>query len=168
MIAVPRINRTSEGDRVRFITDPTAGARLVIVTLDVDQLQHQMLEPLVAKYFGDGSMSEYLVSIARRDPPSLAPSSASSGGAGALGEIVYSSASPPLDAARADVTTGMFDLRMDELSRLADSGGEGTAPALSARMSIAIIRRTAAADGTRVLMSGGEHQGAWELLAEPG
>jgi signal transduction histidine kinase len=148
MIAVPRVNRTADGDRVRFITDPTAGARLVIVTLDVDQLQHQMLEPLVAKYFGDGSTSEYLVSIARRDEP---------------GTIVYSSASPPLEAAKADVTAGLFDLRMDELSRLADSAGEGTPPALSARMSIAIVRKTAGADGARVLTSGGEHQGAWQL-----
>ena len=77
--------------------------------------------------------------------------------------IVYNSASPPLDAAKADVTTGLFDLRMDELSRLADSAGAGTTPALSARMSIAIVRRTAAADGTRVLMSGGDQQGAWQL-----
>ena len=150
MIAVPHVNRTAEGDRVRFITDPTAGARLVIVTLDRDQLQHQMLEPLVAKYFGDGSTSEYLVTIARRD--SLVPDT-----------IVYSSASPPLDAAKADVTTGLFDLRMDELSRLADSASTGTTPALSARMSIAIVRRTAAADGPRVLMSGGDQQGAWQL-----
>ena len=178
MIAVPHVNRTAEGDRVRFITDPTAGARLVIATLDPDRLQHQMLEPLVTKYFGDGSTSEYLVTIARRDPPSLAatvpsfggtgpPSLASPlssfGGASVPDTIVYNSASPPLDAAKADVTTGLFDLRMDELSRLADSAGAGTTPALSARMSIAIVRRTAAADGTRVLMSGGDQQGAWQL-----
>ena len=163
MIAVPHVNRTAEGDRVRFISDPTAGARLVIVTLDPDQLQHQMLEPLVAKYFGDGSTSEYLVTIARRDPPSLASPSSSFGGASVPDTIVYSSASPPLDAAKADVTSGLFDLRMDELSRLADSAGAGTTPAFSARMSIAIVRRTAAADGTRVLMSGGDQQGAWQL-----
>jgi signal transduction histidine kinase len=162
MIAIPRVNRTAEGDRVRFISDPTAGARLVIVTLDVDQLQHRLLEPLVARYFGDRSTSEYLVTITRR-PPSLASPSASFGGASAPDEIVYNSAPTPLDAQKADVTTGLFDLRMDELSRLADSAGAGSPPALSARMSIAIIRRTAAADGTRVLMSGGDQQGAWQL-----
>jgi signal transduction histidine kinase len=178
MIAVPRVSRTVEGDRVRFITDPTAGARLVIVTLDVDQLQHQVLEPLVAKYFGEGSTSEYLVTIARRDPPSLASPSASFGGAsprslaspsasfGAPGQpdtIVYNSASPPLDAANADVTTGLFDLRMDEISRLADGVAAGMPPGASARMSIAIFRKPTASDGRRVLISGGEQLGAWQL-----
>jgi signal transduction histidine kinase len=178
MIVVPRVTRTAEGDRVRFITDPTAGARLVIVALDVDQLQHQVLEPLVAKYFGDGSTSEYLVSIARRDRdgstseylvtiarrrPSLASPSASFGGASAPEEIVYNSASPPLDASKADVTAGLFDLRMDELSRLADSAAAGISPPLAGRMSIAIVRRTAAADGRRVLISGGDEHGAWQV-----
>ena len=148
LIAVPRVTRTAEGDRVRFITDPATAARLVIVTLDVDQLQHQVLEPLVARYFGEGSTSEYLVSITRRDEPDT---------------IVYSSASPPLDAAKADVTAGLFDLRMDELSRLADSAAIGIPPPLAGRMSIAIVRRTAAADGRRVLISGGDEHGAWQV-----
>jgi signal transduction histidine kinase len=163
MIAVPRVNRTVEGDRVRFITDPTAGARLVIVTLDVDQLQHQVLEPLVAKYFGEGSTSEYLVTIARRDPPSLASPSASFGAPGQPDTIVYNSASPPLDAANADVTTGLFDLRMDEISRLADGVAAGMPPGASARMSIAIFRKPTASDGRRVLISGADQLGAWQL-----
>src|SRR5206468_9608752 len=70
LIAVPRFSRTSEEGRIRFISDPTAGARVVIVTLDAGFLQRQLLEPLVAKYFGEGSASEYVVTIAR-SPPSL-------------------------------------------------------------------------------------------------
>jgi two-component system, OmpR family, sensor histidine kinase SenX3 len=191
LIAVPRFKRSTENGRIRFISDPAAGARLVIVTLDAGQLQRQLLEPLVAKYFGVGSGSEYLVTIAR--PPSLGPPSASSGGTGppspgppsassggtgppSLGlpstsvgatsgsdEIVYNSAPTPIEASKADVTTGLFDLRMDELSRLVDEGARGGSPPPSARMSIAIVRRSSGADGRRVLVAGGEPHGAWEM-----
>jgi signal transduction histidine kinase len=161
LIAVPRFKRSTENGRIRFISDPAAGARLVIVTLDAGQLQRQLLEPLVAKYFGGGSGSEYLVTIAR--PPSLGPPSTSSGGTGLRTEIVYSSATPPIDAGKADVTVGLFDLRMDELSRLVDEGARGGSPPLSARMSIAIVRRSNGADGRRVLVAGGEARGAWEM-----
>ena len=75
---MPRFKRSTENGRIRFISDPAAGARLVIVTLDAGQLQRQLLEPLVAKYFGDGSGSEYLVTIAR--PPALGPSTSTSSG----------------------------------------------------------------------------------------
>jgi signal transduction histidine kinase len=162
LIAVPRFKRSTENGRIRFISDPAAGARLVIVTLDAGQLQRQLLEPLVAKYFGDGSGSEYLVTIARR-PPSLGPPSTSFGGTGLPGEIVYSSATPPIDTGKADVTVGLFDLRMDELSRLVDEGARAGSPMPSARMSIAIVRRSSGADGRRVLVAGGEPHGAWEM-----
>ena len=147
MIAVPRFNRTSEGGRVRFISDPTAGARLVIVTLDARQLQEQLLEPLLAKYFGGGGGSEYLVTITRRDP----------------GTIVYNSAPTPIDASKADVTAGLFDLRIDELNRLIDDAAQGGSPPLSARLSIAIVRRSSGSDGKRLLVSGNEPRGAWEV-----
>ena len=176
LIAVPRFKRSTENGRIRFISDPAAGARLVIVTLDAAQLQRQLLEPLVAKYFGEGGGSEYLVTIAR--PPSLGPpstsfdetgprplgsQSTSNGEAGLRSEIVYSTATPPIDAGKADVTTGLFDLRVDELSRLVDEGARGGSPPLSARMSIAIVRRSNGADGRRVLVAGGEPHGAWEM-----
>ena len=163
IIAMPRFNRTSEEGRIRFLSDPTAGARLVIVTLDAGQLQRQLLEPLVAKYFGEGGASEYLMTIARRSPPSLASPSASYGAAGLPDEIVYNSAPTPIDAAKADVTAGLFDLRMDELNRLVDDGARGGSPPLSARLSIAIVRRSNSADGRRVLVAGGEPHGAWEM-----
>jgi len=161
LIAVPRFKRSTENGRIRFISDPAAGARLVIVTLDAGQLQRQLLEPLVAKYFGAGSGSEYLVTVARRSllagqtPASPLP-------ADGPDEIVYNSAPTPIDASKADVTAGLFDLRMDELSRLVDEGGRVGAPP-SARMSIAIVRRSSGADGRRVLVAGGEPYGAWEM-----
>jgi signal transduction histidine kinase len=197
LIAAPRFKRSTENGRIRFISDPAAGVRLVIVTLDAGQLQRQLLEPLVAKYFGEGSGSEYLVTIVRRPPfpgpPSLGPTSTSAGPstlrepqgrpeqrrgatssgpsrassrdgeAGLRSEIVYSSATPPIDAGKADVTAGLFDLRMDELSRLVDEGARGGSPTPSARMSIAIVRRSSGADGRRVLVAGGEPHGAWEM-----
>jgi len=147
-IVVPHFIRTNEEGRVRFLSDPTAGARLVIVTLDAGQLQHQLLEPLVAKYFGEGSASEYLITIARRGEPAT---------------IVYNSAPTPIDAGKADVTTGLFDLRLDELNRLVDDGARGGSPPSSARMSIAIVRRSNSADGRRVLVAGSEPHGAWEM-----
>src|SRR5580765_2361918 len=160
LIAVPRFKRSTENGRIRFISDPAAGARLVIVTLDAGQLQRQLLEPLVAKYFGDGSGSEYFVTIARQ--PSLGPPSTSSA-AGGKDEIVYNSAPTPIEASKADVTAGLFDLRMDELTRLVDEGAHGGSPPPSGRMSIAIVRRSSGADGRRVLVAGGEPHGAWEM-----
>jgi signal transduction histidine kinase len=147
MIAMPRFNRVTEGGRVRFISDPTAGARLVIVMLDARQLQTQLLEPLVAKYFGEGGGSEYLITISRRDS----------------GTIVYSSAPTPIDASKADVTGGLFDLRIDELNRLVDDAVQGGSPPLSARLSIAIVRRSSGGDGKRLVVSGSEPRGAWEM-----
>ena len=148
LIAVPRFTKSNDGEgRLRFISDPTAGARLVIVTLDASQLQHQLLEPLVTKYFGGSTASDYLISIARRDDQ----------------QIVYNSAPAPIAASRADVTIGMFDLRMDELSRMADEAARGGLPPLSARLSIAIVRRSNSPFGRGLLVSGGEAHGAWEV-----
>ena len=45
-----------------MVPDPAGTARAVIVWLDADRLRQQLLEPLVAKYFGAGDASEYLVS----------------------------------------------------------------------------------------------------------
>src|SRR5262245_42243577 len=163
LIAVPRFNRTSEDGRLRFISDPAAGVRLVVVALDADQLQRQLLEPLVAKYFGEGSGSEYLVTIARR-PPVVGPPSTSSGGTGDGDEIVYNSAPTPIEASKADVTAGLFDLRMEELNRLADDATRGSGfPPLSQRLSIAIVRRSNGGEGRRILLSGAEQHGAWEM-----
>src|SRR6185295_15324159 len=105
-------------------------------------------------YFGDRVSSDYVVSIVRRDEPAT---------------VVYNSSGATIDAASADVTTGLFDLRMDELNRLAGARG-GVPPGFggarfltSERLAITIVRRANGADGKRVLMAGGDDQGAWQV-----
>ena len=67
------------------IAQPIDGGRVVIVSLDRDRLRRRLLEPLVAKHFGDGLASEYVVTIVRRDEPSA---------------VVFSSSGPPIDGRR--------------------------------------------------------------------
>ena len=151
IVPVPHVTRTSDGPNVRFLSDTDGASRAVIVWLDADRLQHQWLEPLVAKYFGEGGASEYLVTIVRRDDPAA---------------TVYTSSGGPIDAAAADIATGLFDLRMDEMNRLTDRlGGRHPMPTVNTRMAITIVRRANGGDARRVLMTGGDDQGAWLLRA---
>jgi signal transduction histidine kinase len=151
IIPALRIMRSTVGDDSAFIAHQTSEGRVLIVSLDRDTLQQQLLEPLVAKYFGEGGASEYLVTIVRREDPAT---------------IVYSSGPAPVDRAAADVTTGLFDLRMDELNRFSAGRGSEHAPgAARDRVAITIVRRASGAEGRRVLMAGGDEQGAWEVRA---
>jgi signal transduction histidine kinase len=149
VIAVSRVTRTGNGRQVTVVTDPATPAGVVIVTIDRDRLRQLLLEPLVAKYFGEGETSEYLVTIVSRDDPTAA---------------VFNSSSAPIDARSADVTTGLFDLRMEEFNRLADlPAGQRVQPGGRPHMAITIVRRAAGVDGKRVLMAGGDDQGAWQV-----
>jgi len=149
VIAVPRMKRIGDGRQFTVMPDPTLLARLVIAVLDAGRLQHEILEPLVTKYFGDGGTSEYLVTIVRRDEPSA---------------VIYTSDNAAtVDAATADVTSGLFDLRMDELNRLADAPGPPTRSLGEQRLAITIVRRANGGEGRRVLMAGGDEQGAWHV-----
>src|SRR5437879_11015839 len=108
---VPRTNRIDDGGRstVTIAPDPAGMTRAIIVWLDADRLQRQLLQPLVEKYFGAGDASEYVVAIVKRDDPS---------------RVVYSStAGAAIDEKNADVTTGLFDVRMDEVNRIAAGMG---------------------------------------------
>ena len=159
-VSVPFIKRIeglrATGHQVLVTTNAAAIARLVVVVLDSETLQRQVLEPLVAKYFGDRGSSEYLVSVVRRDDTATA---------------VYNSGDATVDGASADVTTGLFDLRMDELNRLAPLSDKlpAGAPArffTSQRLAITIVRRADGPEGKRVLMAGGpgdDMQGAWQV-----
>jgi signal transduction histidine kinase len=151
IVPAPHVTRSTVGDRTAVMTNPTADARVLIIGLDIDRLTHQLLEPLVAKYFGEGDASEYFVTVVRRDDPSA---------------VVFSSTSAPVDTAGADVATGLFYLRMDEVTRLAGSRGAMHVPiAVNDHVAITIVRRANASYGKRVLMTGGDEQGAWEVRA---
>jgi hypothetical protein len=69
-VAVPFVKKISNGQQLTLVTAAPGPARLVAVVLDRNQLQHRLLEPLVAKHFGDAAGSEYLVTIVRRDDAS--------------------------------------------------------------------------------------------------
>src|SRR5438874_8012526 len=153
VIPVPQVRRVEQGRRVAVVSEPGATGRAVLVWLDAERLQHQLLEPLVTKYFGGGDTSEYLVSIVQRADAS---------------RVVYASPQgTTLDEKSADVSTGLFDLRVDEVSRLAGLARADLPPAPDGapleKVAITIVRRAASGDGTRVLMRGGDNQGAWQV-----
>ena len=156
VIPVPFLKRIEGGPgRFAVVPDPAGGQRALIVWLDAERLRHGLLEPLIAKYFGTGETSEYLVSIVQRDKPS---------------QFVYTSAAEAtLDERSADVTTGMFDLRMNELTRLVGTVPPAAAPGVKTttdRVAVTIVRRSSSpGDAARVLMTGGANQGAWIVRA---
>jgi len=154
IIPVPFVKRIEGGPgRFAVVPDPAGTARALIVWLDAGRLREQLLEPLVAKYFGSGDASEYVVSIVPRDNPS---------------NVVYSSARDATVDERADVSAGMFDLRMNEMTRLAAHPASASGPeATKDRVAVTIVRRSSSpGDAARVLMTGGANQGAWLVRAQ--
>jgi signal transduction histidine kinase len=153
IIPVPFVKRI-EGSAGRFavLPDPAGTARALIVWLDAGRLHQQLLEPLVAKYFGTGDASEYVVSIVPRDKPSA---------------VVYASAKDAIVDERADVSAGLFDLRIDEMTRLAAHPASASGPGTTTdRVAVTIVRRSSSpGDAARVLMTGGANQGAWLVRA---
>jgi signal transduction histidine kinase len=149
------VDAAGAGGRFAVVPDHLGAARAVIVWLDADRVRRQLLEPLVARYFGAGGASEYVVAVVQRDAPS---------------RVVYTSATDAtVDQQSADVTAGMFDLRLNEVTRLT---GDGKAPPDAAgkpaadRVAVTIVRRSATpGDAARMLMTGGANQGAWQVRA---
>jgi len=151
IVTVPHVKRTVSSGMTTVVADPTALARAIVVVLDGARLVHGLLEPLVAKHFGDAARSEYVVTIVRRDDPT---------------SPVFSSTPAPIDAQSADVTAGLFDLHMDELDRFAgDPAGLLPRSRTGERqMSFTIVRR-GSADGRRILVDRGAQGGQWQLRA---
>jgi signal transduction histidine kinase len=155
IVPIPFVRKIDDGaGHFTVVANPGAPARSLIVWLDADRLRQQLLEPLVAKYFGDAAASEYLVSIVPRDQPS---------------RVVYSSAPQIVDEQSADVSAGLFDLRLDEMTRmtgLVKNHVDGAPPTVRDRVAITIVRRSGSAgDAAHLLMAGGANQGAWQLRA---
>jgi signal transduction histidine kinase len=155
IVPIPFVRKIDDGaGHFTVVANPGAPARSLIVWLDADRLRQQLLEPLVAKYFGAAAASEYLVSIVPRDQPSV---------------VVYSSAPQIIDERSADVSAGLFDLRLDEMTRmtgLVKDHVDGAPPTVRDRVAITIVRRSGGAgDASHVLMAGGANQSAWQLRA---
>jgi signal transduction histidine kinase len=155
IIPVPFIRRIDDGaGHVAVVPNPGAAARSLIVWLDADRLRQQLLEPLIAKYFGAAQDSEYAVSIVQRDKPS---------------NVVYSSAPQTIDERSADVVSGLFDLRLEEMTHVAGVVSDHALPAPARatrdRVAITIVRRGSAGDASRALITSSGSQGAWQLRA---
>src|SRR5438093_407562 len=135
VVPAPRVRRIQDGHRFTIITDPSAISRAIVIVLDRDALRTQLVEPLVARYFGDARSSEYVVSIVRRDDPAEIVFASGGNAPGAPG------APAVVDARSADVTTGLFDVRLNELNRLAAPGPGRRAAALHERTAIPTVRR---------------------------
>jgi signal transduction histidine kinase len=158
VVPIPTVKRIENGQHFAIVPDPTGIARTVIVWLDAERLKGQLLESLVAKHFGSADASEYVVTIVSRDEPA---------------RVVFASSKDsgvtPRDA---DVATGLFDLRLDDLRQFSAHlppppapPGDGTvAGVVKDRLAITIVRRANNGDAARVLMAGGDDQGAWQVL----
>jgi signal transduction histidine kinase len=151
IVPLPRISKIADSQHVAVLADSSFAGRVLIVRLDADVLRQQILQPLIAKYFGEGEAAEYHVTIVSRDDPSA---------------TVFATGGDPVTATAADVTAGLFDLRPDEVNRLALTS---VAPPEAGQiktehMAITIVRRGGAADGPRMLLSAvGSNQGVWQV-----
>jgi len=147
IIPITRIDPAPAPDApFTVVADPGGPARVIIVVVDRDEMQRQLIEPLVARYFGEGSGSDYLVTIARRDD---------------AGTIVYNSTATTVDASAADATAGMFDLRADQLAAVPGLFTVAVPPPQSTRLAVTIVRKTNGGNATYVARS--NEPGAWQV-----
>lgn len=156
VVALPTMKRFVSGDRVAIVHDTDGATRTVILRLNADKVRRQLIAALLDRHFGRADDSEYFAAVVSRD---------------AAPQVIYASdRSAELSAANADVATGLFDLRLDELSRFTlpgpapQSAADAPRPQPQDRMAITIVRRANGADAARVLMAGGDAPGAWQVL----
>jgi signal transduction histidine kinase len=144
-VPVPFVRKVTTGPQFTLVAGIPGTERAVIVVLDREQLRRHLLEPLLAKYFGDPRSSEYLVTVAGSDSPS---------------PILFNSGDLALDSAGADVTSGFFTLRADVMDRLATSGPAGRG-SKTERFAITFMRRSHDGRGGDSVQSA--DSGAWQL-----
>ena len=154
-VTLPPVRRLVSGGHVAIVHDNDGRIRAAILKLDRDRVERQLITALTARHFGADVTSEYFVSIVTRD---------------ATPHVVFvSSPDAGLTAANADVATGLFDLRMEELqtftaNALPPAAAGRAAPEMKDRVAVTIVRRAGNGTAARVLMAGGDAQGAWQLL----
>jgi len=162
IVPVPTMTRLEQGGRFAMIPDPRGVTRTIVVWLDRDRLR-ALAESLVVKHFGANDDSDFYVTITPRAD---------------AGSVVYSSTpGVTIAVSDADVTTGVFDLRLDEITHFTapvpapgqeargiarEEAGGDKAP--KDRVAITIVRRAAGPGSPRGLMTGGENQGAWQVF----
>jgi signal transduction histidine kinase len=156
VVALPAVKRIASDGRFTIVHDANAATRVAILRLDEERLRHQLLDSLVARHFGAADTSEYFVAVMTRESnPRL---------------IYATSSAANVSAANADVATGLFDLRLDELrtftAKVPPPGpGQVALPQETKdRVAVTIVRRAESGDPARVLMAGGDAQGAWQVL----
>ena len=148
VVAVPHVRRTSANGQLTVLADPASLARAVVVELDVEVLRQHVVRRLVTKYFGD---ADYLVTVVRRDDPS---------------QVIF--AGDPrvrLDDTNADVTAGVFGLRMEDVTHAVVPPPRGPAADAKSKLSITIFRRANGVDGRGLFLGTADGQGAWKLYA---
>src|SRR5438094_24892 len=67
-VPVPFVRKVTTGPHFTLVAGLPGTERIVVVMLDRGRMQRQLLEPLLAKYFGDPRSPEYLVTVAGTDP----------------------------------------------------------------------------------------------------
>jgi signal transduction histidine kinase len=146
VVPLPALKRIQKGDDFAVLPDPAGVAGTVIVWLDADRLR-SVVAALVAKHFGASDDSAYYVKIARRDDPA---------------DVIYAPpAGAQVDAASADLASGMFDLRFDDFTRF-NLPVPQDAKERKNRLAITIVRRTSGA--RQLFAAGGDSHGAWQVL----
>lgn len=144
VVAVPRI-RLLHTEGLPDVPPP-GPARGVVLRLNESAVRRELLEPLVARHFGSGE--EYAVAVVRRDRPETAVYAWPEGAT--VGE------------ADADASAGLFEIRLEDLSRMATELGLRRSGA-GRQVAIALEARTGdGSDNRRVVFAGAPGQGIWQ------
>jgi signal transduction histidine kinase len=156
VVSLPAVKRIVSDGRFTIVHDTDSATRVAILRLDEERLHRQLLDLLVERHFGASDASEYFVAVMTRESsPRL---------------IYATSSAAGVSPVNADVATGLFDLRLDELrtfsAKVAPPGpGRATWPLeIKDRVAVTIVRRTDTGDSARALIAGGDAQGAWQVL----
>lgn len=131
--------------------DPNAACRLIVVMLDRDAIRRTVLPALASRYFGGDSGFDYHIAVLDRGTPPA---------------IVYESDHwDAANTAKADLATGIMDVRLDELPSLAAftlplAHGGNTATRVD-RLALTIVRRPKTGDA---LFKAPGDASKWQLL----